>query len=251
MKEKKFQIFAAGSHTTMDGKALKFTTRDLQTIAVAFARHIRPAPLVLGHPKTDSPAMGWVKSLSAKGDRLYATAEFSEELVDHVKAKRYVSVSSAFLPPEDVRNPRPGSWYLRHVGFLGAMTPAVKGMEPVEFAEVGLGSFQENHSEPVIGLSQQIEVAFSEAKSSHADPHSQERQVLHKMAQLLMKNSPGMSYAAAALEADRQIKDHKERHAKGNNFDRERVAFHESILDIQMSEPGLSYAGAAHKFFSR
>ena len=33
----------------------------------------------------------------------------------------------------------PGKWYLRHVGFLGAAAPAVKGLKPVEFADDGGG----------------------------------------------------------------------------------------------------------------
>lgn len=39
------------------------------------------------------------------------------------------------LPPYGPANPKPGAYYLRHVGFLGAQPPAVKGLAPVEFAE--------------------------------------------------------------------------------------------------------------------
>jgi len=251
MQIKKFQIFRAGKFKTVEGAEFEYSKADIQQIAESFSPHIKPAPLVSGHPKTDGPAMGWVKSLSTSGDRLYATAEFSEELVNQVKSQHHTGVSASFFPPYDPRNPLPGQWYLKHVGFLVSMTPAVKGMEPVEFAEVALDSFERSERRPVMGMIQQLEVAFSEARASRADTHGQERMVLQRMAQLLMKNNVGMSFAAAAHEADRHIKDYKARRANGNNFDRERVSDHESILDIQMSTPGLTYAGAAHQFFSR
>lgn len=132
---KTFQIFRAGSFTTMGGVTLTFTASDLQTIASSYSESAHAAPLVLGHPQHDDPRYGTVKSLSVFGDALFATAEVNGELVELVRAKRYTGVSAAFYPPEAPNNPRFGAWYLRHVGFLGAMPPAVKGMSPPEFAE--------------------------------------------------------------------------------------------------------------------
>ncbi|MFV2030789.1 2-oxoacid:acceptor oxidoreductase, partial [Neisseria sp. S1] len=52
-----------------------------------------------------------------------------------VKAGRYKKVSASFYPPGSPSNPVPGKWYVRHVGFLGAHPPAVKGLAPINFAD--------------------------------------------------------------------------------------------------------------------
>lgn len=132
---KTFQIFRTGTFTTMGGDTLTYSASDLQSIASSYSEALHAAPLVLGHPKHDEPRYGTVKSLSVFGDALFATAEVDSELVDLVRAKRYPGISAAFYSPESPNNPRYGQWYLRHVGFLGAMPPAVKGMSPPAFAE--------------------------------------------------------------------------------------------------------------------
>ncbi|WP_275100142.1 peptidase [Sedimenticola hydrogenitrophicus] len=48
---------------------------------------------------------------------------------------RFKKVSASFYPPTHPANPVPGVYYLRHVGFLGAQPPAVKGLKAVEFAD--------------------------------------------------------------------------------------------------------------------
>jgi hypothetical protein len=52
-----------------------------------------------------------------------------------VKAGAYKKVSASFYPKDHPNNPTPGVYALRHVGFLGAQPPAVKGLKPTEFAE--------------------------------------------------------------------------------------------------------------------
>jgi hypothetical protein len=62
-----------------------------------------------------------------------------------VRAGRYKKVSASFWPPGHPNNPVPDSYYLRHVGFLGAHAPAVKGLRAIEFgaAEEGVIEFSE------------------------------------------------------------------------------------------------------------
>ena len=48
---------------------------------------------------------------------------------------RFPKISSSFWPPNHPSNPKPGVWYLRHVGFLGAAAPAVKGLKPASFSD--------------------------------------------------------------------------------------------------------------------
>ena len=97
---------------------------------------LHEAPLVIGHPKTDAPAYGWVGGLHADGGVLSADfAQMDDDFVGLVQSGRYKKVSASFYPPDSPSNPKPGSWYLRHVGFLGAQPPAVKGLSAINFAE--------------------------------------------------------------------------------------------------------------------
>ena len=91
---------------------------------------------MVGHPKADAPAYGWVKSLGVQNGVLTADfAQVDEGFADLVKAGRYKKVSASFYPPTSPNNPKPGVWTLRHVGFLGAQPPAVKGLSAISFAE--------------------------------------------------------------------------------------------------------------------
>jgi phosphoglycolate phosphatase-like HAD superfamily hydrolase len=65
------------------------------------------------------------------------------DFAEGVEAGRYRYVSASFYPPSDPNNPKPGNWYLRHIGFLGAQPPAVKGLAPAfaEAAAAGLVEF--------------------------------------------------------------------------------------------------------------
>jgi hypothetical protein len=84
--------------------------------------------VVVGHPKDNAPAYGWVESLKRDGEVLWAklkdiVPEFREWLDKKLYKKRSIS-----LYPD-------GS--LRHVGFLGAVPPAVKGLPDPAFRNDG------------------------------------------------------------------------------------------------------------------
>lgn len=129
-------IFKAGRHTTMAGEVIEFSQADLAAAAAAYDPTLARAPLVLGHPKTDDPAQGWVAGLTANERGLFAQADqVDPAFAEQVRAGRYGAVSAKFWRPTDPNNPKPGVWSLRHVGFLGAASPAVKGLEPVAFAD--------------------------------------------------------------------------------------------------------------------
>ena len=87
-------------------------------------------PAVLGHPKDDAPAYGWVEAVKEAfdGDTRVLLAKFkdvADGFEEAVKSGRFKKRSAAFYP--DGR--------LRHVGWLGAMPPAVKGLADVKFSE--------------------------------------------------------------------------------------------------------------------
>lgn len=150
-----FQIFRAGSHTTSAGAKLTFSENDLNRISTSFnTRNRRDAPLVIGHPENDRPAYGEVTQLIPEGSKLFAVANVSPGLVDMVRSGHYKKISAAFHSATDPRNPIPGYWYLRHVGFLGAQPPAVKGMAPLNFAETGGSLSMAAPSVDVVGFTE-------------------------------------------------------------------------------------------------
>lgn len=133
---KPIHIFKTGTHTDSHGQTLTFSEADLAMAVSAYNPDIHQAPIVVGHPKTDAPAYGWVQTLSADNGNLYATPEqVNTEFSEQVKQGSYKKVSASFYPPNSPNNPVKGVYYLRHVGFLGAEPPAIKGLSPVEFSE--------------------------------------------------------------------------------------------------------------------
>lgn len=129
-------IFRPGRQTASDGRALTFSAADLATAAAAYDPALHEAPVVVGHPAADAPAYGWVRGLSADAEGLHAALDqVDPAFAELVRAGRYKHVSASFYMPSSPANPVPGAYYLRHVGFLGAQPPAVKGLRPVQFAE--------------------------------------------------------------------------------------------------------------------
>lgn len=139
---KPLHIFKAGRHTAMSGARLAFSESDLAASAAAYDPALHEAPLVIGHPKHDMPAYGWVKAVSfSDGDEfqdasLFAVpAQVNADFADMVAAGAFKKISASFYPPNAPSNPVPGVYYLRHVGFLGAQPPAIKGLAQVAFAD--------------------------------------------------------------------------------------------------------------------
>lgn len=134
------QIFKpSGALTSMEGVQVTLTAADLQAIASAYNPAVHEAPLTIGHPAHDAPAYGWVKSLSFADGALNADCEQSTELGELVSKGHYKKVSASFYTPGAPGNPTPGKWGLRHVGFLGAQPPGVKGLKAVSFADAEEG----------------------------------------------------------------------------------------------------------------
>jgi hypothetical protein len=125
------EIFRSGKHTDSNGRKVEYSQADIADIATKYNSSVGSdasamAPLVKGHPETDSPALGWIYKLKAEGDSLYADATgIDSELISEIRQGRYRNVSISLTE----------SKALRHVGILGAAKPAVKGMEPLRFIE--------------------------------------------------------------------------------------------------------------------
>lgn len=129
-------IFRAGTHTDMHGRRINFSDADLNEIAQNYNPALHEAPIVVGHPKTDAPSYAWVSGIKKDRDGLKAEPrDIDPQFAELVKNRRYSKVSASFYCPESPGNPTPGKYYLRHVGFLGAQPPAIKGLKQVSFAE--------------------------------------------------------------------------------------------------------------------
>lgn len=119
----------------MRGDDLEFSDAVVQAIAESYDPALYEAPLVVGHPKLDAPAYGWVDRLTVEDGQLVATPkQVDPAFSEMVEAGRFKTRSAKFFHPDDPANPTPGQYYLKHIGFLGAQPPAVKGLRQVQFA---------------------------------------------------------------------------------------------------------------------
>lgn len=137
---KPLHIFKPGKHTAMSGDSFNFSESDLAATVRAYSPALHEAPLVIGHPKHDAPAAGWVKSLQATPEGLTAeTQQVDPAFAELVGKGSYKKISASFYHPDSPSNPVPGVYYLRHVGFLGAQPPAIKGLRPIDLADTDEG----------------------------------------------------------------------------------------------------------------
>lgn len=131
-----YEIFRAGTRTDNNGNTVSISADDVAAIAAHYDKAKHEAPIVVGHPAANAPAFGWVSALRADNGVLYAEfAEVDEDFAELVRKGRYKKVSASFYPPKHPSNPNPNGFYLRHVGFLGAHPPAVKGLKNIDFAD--------------------------------------------------------------------------------------------------------------------
>lgn len=123
------QIFKTGRHTDRKGHKKTYTTKDLDNIVSKYKPEVLAAPAVVGHPKTNSPAFGWVDAVKREGDFLLAKfKQVMPEFESAVLEGRYPNRSVAL---DDIHG-------LRHVGFLGGQAPAIKGLENIAYSYAGL-----------------------------------------------------------------------------------------------------------------
>lgn len=95
-----------------------------------FNKAAHEPPLVVGHPKANAPAFGWVDAI--KKTKNNGTSILMAKFKDVVP-------EFAALAERGLYKKRSASFYpdgrLRHVGFLGAMPPAVKGLADLKFED--------------------------------------------------------------------------------------------------------------------
>lgn len=196
----KIAILRPGTFTSTEGASVTFTRADLAQIASSYNAARDPAPIVVGHPKINDPAFGWIGSLALEGDVLVAQAsEIVPSFAEAVQAGHYRKVSAQLYQPGDPNSPAPAGWYLRHVGFLGAAAPAIKGLGTVSFAA----------SARAITIAADDEILpFQVPAGYRADPIALEGWQRARRVQL---REPHLSFAEAmtVAEADAEIAGHR------------------------------------------
>lgn len=129
------EILKPGTYVDANGKVVTVTRGDLCELAAEYDPALREAPAVVGHPKMDDPAYGWMRNLRVDGEVLLCDLDdVDPEFADILKAGRYKNRSLSFYRPGTQGNPKPGKHYPKHLGLLGARAPAVPGLKPIQFA---------------------------------------------------------------------------------------------------------------------
>jgi hypothetical protein len=123
-------VLKTGTHKGKDATgaeaSVSFDAARLDRIVNSYNPAKNETPLVIGHPKSDDPAFGWVDKFKRVGEMLYALPKkVVPEFADAVNKGMYQYVSCKVRPDDTIR----------HIGFLGAQPPAVKGLGIVTLSE--------------------------------------------------------------------------------------------------------------------
>ncbi len=120
------EIFRTGEHTDSKGNKRLWTFEDLLAMERNF-KYVNPdVPICCGHPKTNSPAYGWFEDVKAVGNSLYACFKNVQPEFKEAVNKGLFKTRSISLMPDLT---------IRHLAFLGAQSPAIKGLEQFCFAD--------------------------------------------------------------------------------------------------------------------
>ena len=121
------EIFRAGDY----GEKGNFTPAVLDTIVSKYDPSFHEAPAVVGHPKDNLPAYAWFDALKREGTTLFGRmTQVDPKFEEMVQAGRFKKRSAAFY-----KSPSGEILGLRHVGFLGAQPPEVKGLSDCKFQD--------------------------------------------------------------------------------------------------------------------
>ena len=107
------EVFKTGKHISSDGREFNSTEQTMNDILQIYNFRISEsesniAPLVIGHPKDNQPAVGWIEKLGRRGNKLVAKIkDISPEIAEQIKESKFKKVSISLYP----------DLMLRHIGF--------------------------------------------------------------------------------------------------------------------------------------
>lgn len=119
-------ILKTGNFKDSKGNDCSFTVSDLDKIVETFETKHNRVPITVGHPKSNSPAYGWLNSVKRIGENLYCDfkdvqKEFKTAVKEGLFKNRSISLDKDFN--------------IRHLAFLGGQAPAIKGLEEFCFED--------------------------------------------------------------------------------------------------------------------
>lgn len=122
------EVFKVGTHTDSKGRQVSFSKADVEQMVEN--HKLGAAPAVIGHPKDTAPAYAQVDQYKLDEDgRLFAKFDkINPAFEKGVESGAYYNRSVSVIKD------KVHGWRVRHVGWLGAMPPAIDGLAPVEFA---------------------------------------------------------------------------------------------------------------------
>lgn len=126
------EVFKTGNHTDSSGNSHEYDAGSLDCLANNYSKRLsenpqNTAPVVEGHPRTNDGAKGWVKRLFRRGSTLLADIEIADQsFLEQLNKKIFKNISIAFDE----------KYELIHLGFLGAVNPAVAGLNKFQYSAV-------------------------------------------------------------------------------------------------------------------
>lgn len=154
----------------------EYTEKDLDSMVESFSNKGFEAPVKLGHNKAQEkdgqPAFGWIERVYREGKKLLADfSDVPKKVAEAIRNKQYRQVSSEIIWNYKEGMPR----VLRAVALLGADIPAVKGLEPLDKAEIVFDDnqvdvkycqikFEDKWQEPEIYIFKEVEMETKEFK---------------------------------------------------------------------------------------
>lgn len=238
----RIEVFRPGTFTPMQGGTLTYSAADLKAAADAYDKETAPAPVVVGHPSTDAPAYAWAEGFEydATAERLYAdVGEINPSFAEEVRKGTYRKVSLSFHHPEGPANPVPGTWYPKHIGFLGGAAPAVTGLKNVQFATGDeavtfvadfAGVSKVRVPAPAVRTPVPVDPAFAEREAVFAAKEAEfaAREAAWKKREREYAHAENASFAEKLVSEGRMLPAHKDRIV--------------SILDTASESPVVSFA---------
>lgn len=153
LEQQWIEVFRAGDY----GDKGKYDASYLDTLVANYNPAKHEAPVVLGHPEHNAPAFGWVDGLKREGNVLFAKLKQVSPQLDQLVESGAFKKRSIML----YRDPP----MLRHLGFLGAMPPEVKGLADLKLCEFRDG----NREHQAIDFNQESDMEKDELKKSIGD----------------------------------------------------------------------------------
>lgn len=145
-------MFKTGEHTDSNGITNEFSHSHIEKIAQNYRERLRKdsqnlAPVVIGHPTDNQPARGWVKHIFRRGNSLIGDIEIvDKDFLESINEGKYRNVSIAV----------DSDYNFIHLGFLGAVNPAVEGLNPLKY--MAFSTYIPINEKEIIQTDDQIEL---------------------------------------------------------------------------------------------